>query len=251
MLARRRAAGLAHLDDLAAERAQVRGEQSRLRRLARAVGTFERDESQAVMLRVIPADGQDDSRTAQELEQRTAKREPHMSAAPAYIVYGHRHAVRLMTPPHRHRPAARRDRHRRSSASSGSAAPDAAVGGLRRRARRRPPPSRRRRARPRPATPAAPVKQRPLEPPPATKPKKHRPAKPIPPNGKIPVMVLNSNGIHGVAHTLAAQGAERRLSDRLRRQRAAARPADDRAVRQGLRARRRASSRSWSATCSS
>ncbi|HEY3613277.1 MAG TPA: LytR C-terminal domain-containing protein [Gaiellales bacterium] len=45
--------------------------------------------------------------------------------------------------------------------------------------------------------------------PPATKPKKHKPAKPIPPNGQIPVMVLNSNGIHGVAHTLAAkvQGA--------------------------------------------
>jgi hypothetical protein len=45
--------------------------------------------------------------------------------------------------------------------------------------------------------------------PPVTKPKKHRPAKPIPPNSKIPVMVLNSNGIHGVAHTLAAkvQGA--------------------------------------------
>jgi hypothetical protein len=41
--------------------------------------------------------------------------------------------------------------------------------------------------------------------PPVTKPKKHRPAKPIPPNGQIPVMVLNSNGIHGVAHTLAAK----------------------------------------------
>jgi hypothetical protein len=41
--------------------------------------------------------------------------------------------------------------------------------------------------------------------PPATKPKKHRPAKPIPPNGQIPVMVLNSNGVHGVAHTLAAR----------------------------------------------
>lgn len=45
--------------------------------------------------------------------------------------------------------------------------------------------------------------------PPATKPKKHKPAKPIPPNAKIPVMVLNSNGIRGVAHQLAAklQGA--------------------------------------------
>src|ERR1700710_1203506 len=28
---------------------------------------------------------------------RTPKRELHMSAAPAYIVYGHRHAVRLMS----------------------------------------------------------------------------------------------------------------------------------------------------------
>src|SRR4029079_5090252 len=46
-------------------------------------------------------------------------------------------------------------------------------------------------------------------PPPATKPKKHRPAKPIPPNSKIPVMVLNSNGISGLAHQMAArlQGA--------------------------------------------
>ena len=26
-----------------------------------------------------------------------AKRQPHMSAAPSYIVYGHRHAVRLVT----------------------------------------------------------------------------------------------------------------------------------------------------------
>ena len=68
MLARLRPTGLAHLDDLGAERAQMRGEQSRLRRLARAVGTLERDEPQAVMLRVFPADGEDDSRTAQELE---------------------------------------------------------------------------------------------------------------------------------------------------------------------------------------
>jgi hypothetical protein len=45
-------------------------------------------------------------------------------------------------------------------------------------------------------------------PPPATH-KGHKPAKPIPLPGKTPVMVLNSNGIHGVAHQLAAkvQGA--------------------------------------------
>ena len=68
-LPRRRAAGLAHLDHLGAAGAQVRGEQSCLRRLARAVGTFERDESQAVMLRAIPGDVGDDSRTAQEPER--------------------------------------------------------------------------------------------------------------------------------------------------------------------------------------
>jgi hypothetical protein len=55
---------------------------------------------------------------------------------------------------------------------------------------------------------AVPLKPAVKTPPPA-KPKKHRPAKPIPPNSQIPVMVLNSNGITGVAHQLAArvQGA--------------------------------------------
>ena len=44
---------------------------------------------------------------------------------------------------------------------------------------------------------------------PPAKPKSHKPARPIPLPGKTPVMVLNSNGIHGVAHQLAArvQGA--------------------------------------------
>ena len=121
-----------------------------------------------------------------------------MSAAPAYIVYGHRHAVRLMS---------------RliaiilllaaigtvffgivwRSGSDGKPAGSAAViphGGQ--------------------ATIASaatgdhastPVTGKGATTPPATK--------PIPPNGQIPVMVLNSNGIHGVAHTLAAkvQGA--------------------------------------------
>ena len=41
----------------------MRGEQSCLRGLARAVGPFERDEPQAVMLRALPADVRDDSRT--------------------------------------------------------------------------------------------------------------------------------------------------------------------------------------------
>ena len=68
VLARRRAAGLAHLDDLGSACAQMLGEQARLRRLAGAVGTLERDEPQAVMLKVFPADGEDDSRTAQEPE---------------------------------------------------------------------------------------------------------------------------------------------------------------------------------------
>jgi hypothetical protein len=51
---------------------------------------------------------------------------------------------------------------------------------------------------------AVPVKA-PVKTPPPAKPGKHKPAKPIPPNAKIPVMVLNSNGIHGVAHQLAAR----------------------------------------------
>lgn len=132
-----------------------------------------------------------------------AKREPHMSAAPAYIVYGHRNGVRLVT------------RllaiglllaaivtvffgivWQRGSSHAPAAAP-AAHGGT--------------------ATVVAPaqhsstgksatvkVKTTHAKPPPA-KPKKHRPAKPIPVPGKTPVMVLNSNGIHGVAHQLAAR----------------------------------------------
>ena len=42
-------------------------------------------------------------------------------------------------------------------------------------------------------------------PPPPPAHRKHKPAKPIPPNAQIPIMVLNSNGIHGAAHRLAAQ----------------------------------------------
>jgi hypothetical protein len=132
-----------------------------------------------------------------------------MSAAPSYIVYGHRHAVRLVT---------------RLIAiglllaaivtvvavltrggDSGKTAADA------------------------PATvhgggattvtvhhertgtgkAAGAVKNKPPAKHPAGKPKTHKPAKPIPLPGKTPVMVLNSNGIHGVAHQLAArvQGA--------------------------------------------
>ena len=134
-----------------------------------------------------------------------AKRQPHMSAAPAYIVYGHRHAVRLLTPPRspsdccsprsstvffgivwqrrlrqhargRRRHARRRRRTSPSSPRTGAARTTTAAD--------KPAASSRRRRRSR---------------------KKHKPAKPIPPNAQIPVMVLNSNGIHGVAHTLAAQ----------------------------------------------
>jgi LytR cell envelope-related transcriptional attenuator len=135
-----------------------------------------------------------------------AKREPHMSAAPAYIVYGHRHAVRLMS-----RLiaiglllaaiaivffgiASQRDSHKHPATASagthgGAASTIATVhhtrtgGGT---------------------TTAGKPAVKPPAPPPG-KPKKHRPAKPIPPNGQIPVMVLNSNGIHGVAHQLAAR----------------------------------------------
>jgi hypothetical protein len=133
-----------------------------------------------------------------------------MSAAPAYIVYGHRHAVRLVSRlvaigllvaaiatvffgivwqrgPDTPAPVA-------SAGAHGAAAivsvhhdrtGNAAV----------------------PVKPAA--ANTPPATPPSTKPKKHRPAKPIPPNSKIPVMVLNSNGISGLAHQMAArlQGA--------------------------------------------
>ncbi len=135
-----------------------------------------------------------------------AKREPHMSAAPAYIVYGHRHAVRLMSRliaigllvaaigtvffgivwqrgPDKAPVASSSSTHGGAAAAVSTVHHDR-TGGASTTA----------------GTPAA------NTPPPATtKPKKHKPAKPIPPNGQIPVMVLNSNGIHGVAHQLAAR----------------------------------------------
>jgi len=130
-----------------------------------------------------------------------------MSAAPAYIVYGHRHAVRLVSrlvaiglllasiatvvfgivwqrgPDSDHQAA--------SAGARGAGAGAIVV------------------HHDRTGNAAAPVKPASQTPPPATKPKKHRPAKPIPPNSKIPVMVLNSNGISGLAHQMAArlQGA--------------------------------------------
>jgi hypothetical protein len=137
-----------------------------------------------------------------------AKRQPHMSAAPAYIVYGHRHAVRLVT-----RLIAigllvaaiatvffgivwQRDSGKPSvaapSAHGGSAVTLASV----------------QHARTGTKAAVGTKKTAVKKAPPATH-KLHRPAKPIPLPGKTPVMVLNSNGIHGVAHQLAAkvQGA--------------------------------------------
>jgi hypothetical protein len=126
-----------------------------------------------------------------------------MSAAPAYIVYGHRNGVRLVTRllaiglllaaivtvfvgivwqrGSSHAPVAAPPAHGGTAtvvthvhkASTGKSA-------------------------------TVKVKTTHAKPPPA-KPKKHRPAKPIPVPGKTPVMVLNSNGIHGVAHQLAAR----------------------------------------------
>jgi hypothetical protein len=130
-----------------------------------------------------------------------------MSAAPAYIVYGHRHSVRILsrliaiglllaaiatvffgivwqrgddpaTPP-----ATKAGSHGGAAVvqqqTTTSTKTDKAV-----------------------VTPPA-VKHE-AKPPPAKPKKLHRPAKPIPPNGKIPIMVLNSNGIKGAAHRLAA-----------------------------------------------
>jgi hypothetical protein len=129
-----------------------------------------------------------------------------MSAAPAYIVYGHRHAVRLLS-----RLIAiglllaaiatvffgivwqRGSDAPSQVGSSGSHGGQAATAVHHDRT----------------GNAAAPVQPAATTPPPATKPRKHRPAKPIPPNSKIPVMVLNSNGISGLAHQMAArlQGA--------------------------------------------
>ena len=139
-----------------------------------------------------------------------AKREPPMSAAPSYIVYGHRHAVRLVsrlvaigllvaaittvffgivwqrgpdTSPvassnTRTEPSVVSVHHDRTGNAAVAVKPAASP----------------------PAPPAATTTK---------KPRKGVPAKPIPPNSKIPVMVLNSNGISGLAHRMAArlQGA--------------------------------------------
>jgi hypothetical protein len=123
-----------------------------------------------------------------------------MSAAPAYIVYGHRHAVRLLS--------------RliaiglliaaiatvffvilgRSGSSTPSTTASGTHGG----------PAKVATTQAHSGAATTPAVNKPTTPG-VTKPKKHKPAKPIPPNGQIPVMVLNSNGIHGVAHTLAAK----------------------------------------------
>ena len=130
-----------------------------------------------------------------------------MSAAPSYIVYGHRHAVRLVS---------------RLVAIGLLLAAIATVffGIVWQRGPDTATPAASNGARTTPATvsvhhdrtgnAAAPVKPDVKTPPPATtKPRKGVPAKPIPPNSKIPVMVLNSNGISGMAHRMAArlQGA--------------------------------------------
>ncbi len=131
-----------------------------------------------------------------------------MSAAPSYIVYGHRHAVRLVSRlvaiglllaaiatvffgivwqrgPDTATPAA----------SNGARTTPAAVSVHHDRT----------------GNAAVPVKPdvKVAATAPAKKPRKGVPAKPIPPNSKIPVMVLNSNGISGLAHQMAArlQGA--------------------------------------------
>ena len=126
-----------------------------------------------------------------------------MSAAPSYIVYGHRHGVRLVT--------------RLLAVGLLLAAIVTvlavrlgnAIPGSHRWPRRAPmaaAPSRSPRSHhARTGTKSTAKPAKPTAKPPPAKPKSHKPAKPIPPTGKIPVMVLNSNGIHGVAHQLAAK----------------------------------------------
>jgi hypothetical protein len=137
-----------------------------------------------------------------------------MSAAPAYIVYGHRHAVRLVT-----RLIAiglllaaiatvflgivwQRDSGKPPVAAPGSHGGSAVTLQTVHHARTG--------TKPAAGTKAAVGTKKPAaKTPPPAKHKTHKPAKPIPLPGKTPVMVLNSNGIHGVAHQLAArvQGA--------------------------------------------
>lgn len=137
-----------------------------------------------------------------------AKRQPHMSAAPAYIVYGHRHAVRLVT-----RLIAiglllaamvtvfagivwQRDNGGKPTASAGTHGGSAVTLTT----------VQHQRAGTKGATTTAThTAKPPAKTPPAATHKSHKPAKPIPLPGKTPVMVLNSNGIHGVAHQLAAR----------------------------------------------
>jgi hypothetical protein len=131
-----------------------------------------------------------------------------MSAAPAYIVYGHRHAVRLVT-----RLIAiglllaaiitvfagivwQRDSAKPPVAAPGTHGGSAVTLTTVKHERT--------------GTKGAAATTKPAaKTPPPVSHKKHKPAKPIPLPGKTPVMVLNSNGIHGVAHQLAAkvQGA--------------------------------------------
>jgi LytR cell envelope-related transcriptional attenuator len=133
-----------------------------------------------------------------------AKRQPHMSAAPAYIVYGHRHAVRLVTRiiaiglllaaiatvffgiVWQHGGASGNSATATAASHGGAAVvvTHTRTGG---------------------AAATTPAANTTSATPPATHKKLHRPAKPIPLPGKTPVMVLNSNGIHGAAHLLAAK----------------------------------------------
>ncbi len=131
-----------------------------------------------------------------------AKRQPHMSAAPAYIVYGHRNGVRLVTrliaiglllaaivtvfagivwQRGSSHPSAAAPAPHGGTATTVATAHHSSTG----------------------KSTTVKVKTTTAKPP--AKPKRHRPAKPIPLPGKTPVMVLNSNGIHGVAHQLAAR----------------------------------------------
>jgi LytR cell envelope-related transcriptional attenuator len=178
--------------------AQALGEQPRLRRLAGPVASLEDDETRDLRVLTGSGDAPDDIRMGTIGSEAgvgcgaggrgsAAKSASHMASAPSYIVYGHRRGVRIGL---------------RlvaigvllaglttvvvgASRISGSDTHVLTV------AEQKPTV-----IKPAAVNPKAPHHVRPTS---------HRPAAPLPPMSKIPVTILNANGINGAARTLSAR----------------------------------------------
>ena len=198
LLARTRAARLAQLANRVAVGAQALGEQPRLRRLAGSVAAFEDDETRDLRVLTASGDGPDDSEMKWLGSEAgvgcgaggrgsAAKSASRMASAPSYIVYGHRRGVRIAL---------------RlfvlgvllsaltavlvgASKITGSAKQVLTV--AEQKSPTKKPPA---------ANPKAPHHVR------ATS---HKPAVPLPPTSKIPVTILNANGVNGAARSLSAK----------------------------------------------